>query len=475
MPLDHANRKTRALILVASLWLAIPPPAPAQTTATIPDGVHYKSASDAANASAGDVLAKSFASGHVVSDSFFDSTVTCGPTLWRALQPTADKTLLESKLIVVLVNSIQAEARGMITSEQRQSFWAALLDKYPTLRASNIRKANADEIRYFWATVPFDIEEPFLAIDAGPEKFIVNFRMVNGIPKLAWIDIVGNLQKLTSVFGSVVDLTVLTTMAEGGNTSSMLQLAEANWAGKSIPLDLEKSRYWFDRAAQKGSLTAQMFLGTGYMSGQKFPKDNAIAARYLQMAAGQGSALAQYFVGMLYRRGSGLEKSDEKAAEYLQMAVKQNHSPAEYDLGVMYSNGEGVPQNKGFACDLYEKAADQGHLRATISLGQCYDLGEGREKDTNKALELYTKGATRGDPAAQGKLARLCGEQGDWQQSYVWLRIAENAGATQNRPAIDKIKLRLNQPQIDEAETKILQWLKTHPPKSQGSPPEVSP
>jgi TPR repeat protein len=475
MPLAHANRKTRALTLVASLWLAIPPPAPAQATATIPDGVHYKIASDTANASARDLLAKSFASGHVVSDSFFDSAVTCGPTLWRAIQPAADKTLLDSKLIVVLVNSIQAEARGMITNEQRQSFWATLLDKYPTLRTSNIRKAHADEIRYFWATVPFDIEEPFLAIDAGPEKFIVNFRMVNGIPKLAWIDIVGNLQKLTSVFGSVVDLTVLTTMAEGGNTTSMVQLAEAYWAGKSIPLDLDKSRYWFDRAAQKGSQTAQMFLGTSYMSGQKFPKDSTIAARYLQMAAGQGSALAQYFVGMLYRHGSGLEKSDEKAAEYLQMAVKQNHSPAEYDLGVMYGNGEGVPQNKGLACDLYEKAADQGHIRAMISLGQCYDLGEGKEKNLVKASEMYTKAATLGDSGAQGKLARLYGEQGDWEESYFWLRVAENAGATQNRPVIDLIKPRLTQSQIDEAETKILQWLKTHPPKSQGSPPEVSP
>jgi hypothetical protein len=74
------------------------------------------------------------------------------------------------------------------------SFWSALLKAYPALKSAKVRKANAKEIRYYWATIPFEIEEPFFAIDTGSEVFVAHFGSLS--PSLFWIDRVDDLSKL---------------------------------------------------------------------------------------------------------------------------------------------------------------------------------------------------------------------------------------------------------------------------------------
>src|SRR5438876_172390 len=43
-----------------------------------------------------------------------------------------------------------------------------------------------------------------------------------------------------------------------------------------------------------------------------------------------------------------------------------------------------------------------------------------------------------------------------------WMRVAEGLGATQNRPAIEKVKAKLTAEQIDTAEKRITDWLQQH-------------
>ena len=463
----HANRTLKVFILAVSFGLSLLASGQAGVSGTnpIPDGVHYKPASDALNASALALLKQSLIPGNEPPKSFFDSAVTCGPSLWIVLQPSSDKVLLDSKLSIIVVNSVQTEGRGLITDEQRQSFWKLLLTKYPGLQGATIRRANAEEIKYYWATVFFDIEEPFFTIDTGTAKVIVNFREEKGSPKLFWIDQVSDLQKLTSEPGKVVDLTILTTMAEGGDTASMLQLAKGYWFGTSIPLDVDKARNWFDQASEKGSLDAQMFLGMAYFAGVKLPKDRTLSAKYLKLAANQGNAMALYYMGLMYRDGVGVEQSNEKAITYLQMAANRNYAPADYDLGVIYETGNGVFVNKKLACQMYSQAAQQGHIMATNSLGQCYAQGKGSQEELETARDLFTKAATAGNRAAQANLSALYGELGDWQNSYIWARIAQDAGASQVALSSDRIKLHMTQPQIDSADAKVLEWQEAHPAK----------
>jgi len=184
----------KPLLILASLLISGAICIGAAAQVQVPAGVNYKPASDAVNAAAKANLEKALAGAPDFPRDLLKDIFTCGPTLWKALKPTADKRLLESKEIVIFVEHSKVEGRGMITPEQRMSFWNALLKAYPALKTGKVRKASEKEIRYYWATIPFDIEEPFFAIEAGPDVFIAHFGEL--APALFWIDRVDDLSKL---------------------------------------------------------------------------------------------------------------------------------------------------------------------------------------------------------------------------------------------------------------------------------------
>jgi hypothetical protein len=119
--------------------------------------------------------------------------------LWKALKPSADKVMLESKPVVAMIQNpepIVAEGKRILTSDERQSFWNLIRTKYVNLRTAKVRKAHADEISFYWATIPFDIEEPFFVIETSSERFVAQLMNKNGKTTLFWIDLVGDLRML---------------------------------------------------------------------------------------------------------------------------------------------------------------------------------------------------------------------------------------------------------------------------------------
>ena len=121
------------------------------------------------------------------------------PMLWKALKPSGDEVLLASKPLIVTIQNpviVMAEGKRILTPDERQSFWHLLLKQYPGLKTSKARKAHADEISYYWATIPFDIEEPFFVIEADSQRFILNLRNKDNKFTLFWIDVVGDPRTL---------------------------------------------------------------------------------------------------------------------------------------------------------------------------------------------------------------------------------------------------------------------------------------
>ncbi|PYP90807.1 MAG: hypothetical protein DMG65_09875 [Candidatus Angelobacter sp. Gp1-AA117] len=443
------------------------------TKLDIPAGVKYKFASDEVNAAVKAVLEKALAGDQAVLKHLLSQSAVCGPMLWQTLKPVAGPVLLNTKpmtMIVATPAGVVTEGRGLASDEARQAFWVALTGKYPQLASAKVRKAKANEITYYWATIPFDIEEPFFAIEAGRDVFIAQIAHDKTKTALFWIDLVGDLKALKpqqpsdAKTKSIAD--ALAADLESESPEAMYQAGKAYLAGNGVPADLEKGRTLMDGAAQKGLLDAQLLLGMAYFSGKYLPQDRVKAAPYLQMAASQGNAMAQYYVGAMFLYGTGLEKSAEKAMPYLQRAADQNFADAEYKLGAIYFQGIGVTSDKARACGLYTKAADHGNLAATNDLGWCYQQGEGVEKDLSKAMALYTKAAEAGHLRSQGNLAMLYQASGEWEKAYVWLRIAEmGGGGAQARPVIEQAKKHMTQGQIDSSEVKVAEWQKAHTKK----------
>lgn len=52
--------------------------------------------------------------------------------------------------------AVASEGKRILTDEERKAFWKILHLTYSKLKDGTVRKGNADEISYYWATIPFD-------------------------------------------------------------------------------------------------------------------------------------------------------------------------------------------------------------------------------------------------------------------------------------------------------------------------------
>ncbi len=171
----------------------------AQDQAQVPPDVNYKTAPDAVNDGAKALLQRALANDKAATKQILDESLTCGPMLWQSLKPVAGKSLSDAKKMLAVIGvpkPTTTEGRVFVTDSERQEFWRTLMKKYPALATARIRKAKAWEISYYWATVPFDIQEPFFALEAGPDIFIANLRVSDNKPVLFWFDRVGDFQNL---------------------------------------------------------------------------------------------------------------------------------------------------------------------------------------------------------------------------------------------------------------------------------------
>ena len=164
----------------------------------VPEGVNYKTAPEPVNAAAKSALQTAIASDQFPEAMFGEVTV-CGPMLWKALRPSADKVLLNAKPVIAMITdpeSIHAEGKRLLSADERRAFWSLWRSKYPALRNATIRKARADELSFYWATIPFDIEEPLFVLDTNSERFIVHLVNKQQTSTLFWVELVGDLRTL---------------------------------------------------------------------------------------------------------------------------------------------------------------------------------------------------------------------------------------------------------------------------------------
>ena len=165
----------------------------------IPKGVNYKRASESVNALAKTNLERALVSSELLPPDLFGEVVVVGPLLWKALKPSAEQVLLDAKPVVVMVQvptAVVTEGKRILTDDERKAFWKLLRVTYSKLKEGTVRKGNAEEISYYWATIPFDIEEPFWVVEVGSERFIAHFQVKGEKVRLFWIDRVGDLRTL---------------------------------------------------------------------------------------------------------------------------------------------------------------------------------------------------------------------------------------------------------------------------------------
>ena len=184
----------KPIFIAALLFFLIPSALYAQE---IPEGVRYKKAADEVNNSAKELLERALVKDPReldVNSTFGKGAIMCGPFLWALIGD--DNSFKGATPVSLIVDGSVLQGRGINKDDQKRLLWERLTSKLKGSGSAIIRKANSAEISFYWALIPFDIEEPLFIADFGNYKLLVNFQVKDGKPRFFWLDLVQDLKKL---------------------------------------------------------------------------------------------------------------------------------------------------------------------------------------------------------------------------------------------------------------------------------------
>lgn len=154
------------------------------------------------------------------------------------------------------------------------------------------------------------------------------------------------------------------------------------------------------------------------------------------------------------------------ALDWNQKAIDGGSDKAMSNLGTMYLHGVGVPQDYVNAFHWFERAAERGNVRGMYSAGAMAETGLGTPRDLRLARVMYRKAAGAGFVPAMVKVsddyARGPGGTADLVEAYAWLRVARDAGLSDDMEVIvlakmDALESRLGAQRRDEARKRVSQ------------------
>ena len=222
------------------------------------------------------------------------------------------------------------------------------------------------------------------------------------------------------------DWDALFTMAESGDPEAQYWLGRIYEAGRILPLDKERSAYWYQKSAEQGYAPAEYWV-----CGMSANQDSLEHERCLWRAAEKGVPEAQFRLGVAFDQHLWFGVTDEREAlKWFRRAAEQGNPDAEYTLGIHYEVGEGVKQDYGKAAYWFRRAAEHvpdlgGAGQGRNDLGILYAGGDGVPKDCVKA--------------------------------YMWFSLA---GADRN---IADIQKQMTAEQISQAQQMAADWRLEHP------------
>jgi len=146
----------------------------------IPPGVTYIKASDEINAKALEKLEQVFSQTTIVMDDLLGAPVTCGPFLWARIKdmgPLANLKVLKADIMIPLPDGSYQKLEGAVlrTEEEKSAFCRTMEEYLGPGDRYKIRRPNAEELRIYWAMIPFDIEEPIFVAESDDHNLLMHF------------------------------------------------------------------------------------------------------------------------------------------------------------------------------------------------------------------------------------------------------------------------------------------------------------
>ena len=190
---------------------------------------------------------------------------------------------------------------------------------------------------------------------------------------------------------------------------------------------------------------------------------------------GDNSAI-QDFVRYVLRVRANEEPNYELANKIFQVGVDRNDPVSMHNLAYHLLYGKGAKKDARKSTELYLKAAQLGYAHSQNNVGWAYYKGVGVKRSIPDAVFWITRAADQGVSFAYGSLCEMY-DAGDVfrpsnVQAYKWCRLAvetEAAGHVRSNDVdiLVRFRKKMNQAEIDEAETLIKNWAPLKPVYSQ--------
>jgi hypothetical protein len=190
--MKHCFKLASVLLLTAGVT------AMADDGPTVPEGVHYKTATAEVNAKATEVIKAFLVAGSTDDQAaaFFNTDLLiCGPAAWHELKK--DPQLADTGVATTIMMPVDAtadapahdqklDARTFKSRADIVKFWHAFVGKY-NLDGIKVRKLTTDELKLYWGMVSFDVTEPVLIAECGERKFLFQFKSPDDL-RVMWFD-----------------------------------------------------------------------------------------------------------------------------------------------------------------------------------------------------------------------------------------------------------------------------------------------
>ena len=148
---------------------------------TIPKDIVYNYVEDNINKKAKQLIINSLTQNN--NYELLQDNLMIGPSLWKRFQNIESLKSIP-KNVVFHIDDMQVDGKMCQEITVSKKVWDEV--KKEISSDYQIRKANEDELKYYWSTISFDIEEPLFIIETGNHNYILNFQKNN--TKLLWLD-----------------------------------------------------------------------------------------------------------------------------------------------------------------------------------------------------------------------------------------------------------------------------------------------
>jgi len=172
----------KKLVLIVFVFTSFLSHAQKSEPVTIPNGVVYKYADAKVIEKAKKLISDNLSSNNdykIVQDNLI-----IGPELWKRFKDNTKIQNLEGRKVEFHVDNAILDGKMSQDMADSKIIWDEF--KNEVSKDYIIRKANKEELEYYWSVISFDIEEPLLIIETKEHNYILNLLKKN--LKLLWLD-----------------------------------------------------------------------------------------------------------------------------------------------------------------------------------------------------------------------------------------------------------------------------------------------